>query len=145
MAAYDPARLSVNAGGKTGAGVVAFYDASGADTSQNRQGGAAFSTAGTPTSASVNGDNYFPRTRTDPESGEERLTEIGALVEEAHTFLSLNADHGTTTNNVDGTGVPILIKANNRLFWDVLFHDTADGELKLRGQQTGGTGFRIGP
>lgn len=141
MAAYDSARLSVNAGGKTGAGVVLFYDASGADTAQNRQGGAAFSSAGTPTSASVNGDNYFPRTTT--VSGREVETELGAIVEQAHTFLDADALHGTATNYVDGTGVPILIKANNRLFWDVLFHDNADGELKLRGQQTGGTGFRI--
>ena len=140
MAAYDSARLSVNAGGKTGAGVVAFYDASGADTAQNRQGGAAFATSGA-TSANVNGDDYFPRTVTI--SGREIETELGALVEQAHTFIDRDALHGTSKNYVDGTGIPILIKASNRLFWDVLFHDNTDGELKLRGQQTGQTGFRI--
>ena len=130
MAAYDSKRLSVNAGGKTGAGVTMAYDASGADAVGNRQGGAAYQAA-SPTSAHVNGDDYFPRTETI--SGREVETEIGALVEQAHSFLNLAEPHGIDKEYGNGTGVPILIKANNRLFWDVLHHDTADGELKLRG------------
>ena len=127
MAEYDSKRLSVNAGGKTGAGVVAMYDASGADAVGNRQGGAAY--AASPTSANVNGDGYFPRTRT--VSNREVVTEIGALVEEAHTFLKLDEPHGIDSEYGEGTGVPILLKANNRLLWDVLYRDGAD--LKLRG------------
>ena len=141
MAAYDSKRLSVNAGGKTGAGVTMAYDGSGTGTGSPNQGGVAFSTAGTPARTSVNGDDYFPRTVTI--SGREVETELGALVEQAHTFLDLAEEHGTAKEYGQGTGVPILIKANNRLFWDVLYHDNTDGELKLRGQQTGGGEFRI--
>ena len=133
MAAYDPARLNVNAGGMASAGDVAVYDASGT----NDQGGAAFSTAGTPPATAVNGYGYFPYTR--KVGNVDVVTEIGAAVDQA----MLQPQAGTATEGkklVDeagnGTGLAMRVLANNRQFMDVLYRNgtkgAASAQLRFR-------------
>ena len=102
--AYAPERFNENAGGMTGQGAFAVYDATGSPT----QGGDSLDLSPPTGAGQVNTPGFFDG------------AEVRAAV--------ARASQGKTA----GEGLVVILQANNRLIMDVLYDNA--GTLTLRGE-----------